>query len=229
MDRRLPERDEAWALLCEHTKSDSLRKHALAVEAVMRAAARDRGADEALWGLTGLLHDFDYEAWPDPAEHTVAGGRILRERGYPEALVHAVQAHNEANGLGLAREAELDRVLFAVDELTGFVTAVALVRPSKSIHEVTPRSVKKKLKDRRFAASVNREEVARGMEELGVEPDAHMQFVIDALKPVAAEIGLAGTGAGDAAGDSAGDGNTGGAGDGNTGGGADATGGGDRG
>lgn len=190
---RLPSRDEAWALLCEYTRSDSLRKHARAVEAVMRAFARARGEDEERWGLTGLLHDFDYEAYPDPAEHTVAGGRILRERGYPEDLIHAVQAHNERNGLGLTREADLDRVLFAVDELTGFVTAVALVRPGKSIHEVEPRSVRKKLKDKRFAASVDREEVRRGMEELGVEADEHIRFVIDALRGIDVEIGLQGT------------------------------------
>lgn len=192
----MPTRDEAWALLCEYTKSDSLRKHALAVEAVMRAYAAERGEDADLWGLTGLLHDFDYEAYPDPARHAAAGGEILRERGYPEALVHAIEAHNEANGLGLARSAPLDRVLFACDELAGFVTAVALVRPNKSVHEVTPESVRKKLKDKRFAASVNREEVRRGIEELGVDPDRHTQFVIDALRGIARELGLEGTGIG---------------------------------
>lgn len=192
---RLPGRDEAWALLCEYTKSDSLRKHARAVEEVMRAYAAARGEDVELWGLTGLLHDFDYEAYPTAAEHTVAGGRILREKGYPSALIHAIEAHNEANGLGLTRDALMDKVLFACDELAGFVTAVALVRPTKSVHEVTPESVRKKLKDKRFAASVNREEVRRGMEELGVDPETHMQFVIDALRRIAPEIGLEGTGA----------------------------------
>lgn len=190
---RLPTREEAWGLLCEYTQSESLRKHARAVEEVLRAYARKHGEDEHLWGLTGLLHDFDYERYPDPAEHTLAGGKILRERGYPETLVHAIEAHNPANGLERARDALLDKVLFASDELTGFVTAVALVRPSKSIHEVEPRSVKKKLKEKGFAAGVNRDEVRQGMEELGVEPDQHIQFIIDALRPIAAEIGLEGT------------------------------------
>jgi putative nucleotidyltransferase with HDIG domain len=192
-DQRLPSRDEAWDLLCEYTKSESLRKHARAVEAVMRAFARERGEDEERWGITGLLHDFDYEAYPDPAEHTLAGGKILRERGYPDDVVHAIQAHNERNGLGLERKADLDRVLFAVDELTGFVIAVALVRPNKSIHEVAPKSVRKKLKDKSFAASVDREEVRRGMEELGVEPDQHIRSVIEALRTIDVEIGLEGT------------------------------------
>jgi len=191
---RIPTRDDAWALLCEYTQSDSLRKHALAVEAVMRAYAEEFGEDASLWGLTGLLHDFDYEAYPDPSQHAAAGGKILRERGYPQALIHAIEAHNEANGLGLTRTAPLDRVLFACDELAGFVTAVALVRPNKSVHEVTPESVRKKLKDKRFAASVSREEVRRGAEELGVDPDTHTQFVIDALRRIAPELGLAGTG-----------------------------------
>ncbi len=190
----MPDREEAWALLCEYTKSDSLRKHARAVEEVLRAYAAELGEDEDLWGMTGLLHDFDYEMYPDPAQHAAAGGRILRERGYPEALVRAVEAHNEANGLGLARTSALDKTLFACDELAGFVTAVALVRPNRSVHEVTPESVRKKLKDKRFAASVNREEVRRGIEELGVDPERHMQFVIDALRRIAPELGLEGVG-----------------------------------
>jgi putative nucleotidyltransferase with HDIG domain len=190
----MPTRDEAWTLLCEYTKSDSLRKHALAVEEVMRAYAVHFGGDVEAWGLVGLLHDFDYEAYPEPTDHTVAGGRILREKGYPEPIVHAIQAHNEANGLGLAREELMDKVLFACDELTGFITAVALVRPTKSVRDVTPQSVRKKLKDKRFAASVNREEVRRGPEELGVDFDGHVQFVIDALCSIAPEIGLEGAG-----------------------------------
>jgi putative nucleotidyltransferase with HDIG domain len=192
-DARVPSREEAWSLLCEYTQGESLRRHARAVEEVMRAYARKLGEDEEKWGLTGLLHDFDYEAYPDPEEHTVAGGTILRERGYPEEIVHAIQAHNEANGLGLRRSSSMAKVLFACDELAGFITAVTLVRPSKSIHEVKPKSVKKKLKDKSFAASVNRDEVRVGMEELGVEPDEHIQFMIDALKPIAGEIGLQGT------------------------------------
>lgn len=190
---RCPTREEAWDLLCEYTQSDSLRKHARAVEEVMRAYARHYGADEELWGITGLLHDFDYERYPDPGEHTVAGGKILREKGYPEEIVHAIQAHNERNGLGLARNALLDKTLFASDELTGFIIAVALVRPGKTVSDVTPRSIKKKLKDKRFAASVNREEVRRGMEELGVDPDGHMTFLVQALTRIAPEIGLGST------------------------------------
>ena len=192
-EERLPSREEAWCLLCEYTQGESLRRHARAVEEVMRAYARRLGEDEHMWGLTGLLHDFDYEAYPDPAEHTVAGGTILRERGYPEEIVHAIQAHNDANGLGLSRNSAMAKVLYACDELAGFITAVSLVRPSKSIHEVKPKSVKKKLKDKSFAASVNRDEVRQGMDELGVEPDEHIQFVIDAMRPIAAEIGLQGT------------------------------------
>ncbi len=192
-ETRMPSREEAWSLLCEYTQSESLRRHARAVEEVMRAYARRLDENEDKWGLTGLLHDFDYEAYPDPAEHTVAGGTILRERGYPDEIVHAIQAHNEANGLGLRRSSSMAKVLFACDELAGFITAVALVRPSKSIHEVKPKSVKKKLKDKSFAASVNREEVRRGMEELEVDPDEHIQFVIDALRPIAGDIGLQGT------------------------------------
>ena len=193
MESRTPSREEAWELLCEYTQSDSLRKHARAVEEVMRAYARQHGEDEELWGITGLLHDFDYERHPDPAEHTVAGGRVLAERGYPAEMIHAIQAHNPANGLGLKRDALLDKVLFASDELTGFIFAVALVRPSKAVREVTPKSVKKKLKDKRFAASVNREEVRQGMEELGVEPDEHIRFLVAALTGIDTEIGLAGT------------------------------------
>ena len=192
-EQRIPSREEAWSLLCEYTQSESLRRHARAVEAIMRAYARKFGEDEELWGLTGLLHDFDYEAYPEPTEHTVAAGTILRERGYPESVIHAIQSHNPANGLGIKRTNLMDKVLFACDELAGFLTAVALVRPSKSIHDVKPKSVKKKLKEKNFAASVNREEVWRGMEELGVDPDEHIQFLIDALRPIAAEIGLQGT------------------------------------
>jgi len=192
-EARVPSREEAWSLLCEYTQSESLRRHARAVEELMRAYAQKLGEDVDKWGLTGLLHDFDYEAYPDPAEHTVAGGTILRERNYPEEIVHAIQAHNEANGLGLRRTSAMAKVLYACDELAGFVTAVSLVRPSKSIHEVKPKSVKKKLKDKGFAASVSRDEVRQGMEELGVDPDEHIQFVIDALRPIAEEIGLQGT------------------------------------
>lgn len=189
-EERLPSREEAWCLLCEYTQGESLRRHARAVEEVMRAYARRLGEDEHMWGLTGLLHDFDYEAYPDPAEHTVAGGTILRERGYPEEIVHAIQAHNDANGLGLSRNSAMAKVLYACDELAGFITAVSLVRPSKSIHEVKPKSVKKKLKDKAFAAAVSRQDIALGIEELGVDPTEHIQRCIDAMRAEKERLGL---------------------------------------
>ncbi|MBI4878445.1 MAG: HDIG domain-containing protein [Planctomycetes bacterium] len=185
-------RAQALALLHEHTRSDSLRKHALAVEAVMRHFARKFGADEDLFGMTGLLHDFDYEEHPTPVEHPAVGCAILREQGYPEELIAAILGH--AQYTGTPRDSLLARCLFACDELTGMIIAVALVRPGKSIHEVTADSVRKKLKDKAFARSVNRDEVKLGFAELGVDPAAHIAEVIEALKGVAAEIGLAGTG-----------------------------------
>ncbi len=181
-------RDEAWKLLKEYTKSESLIKHALAVEAAMRAYARKFGEDEEKWGITGLLHDFDYEKYPDMKEHALKGAEILAEKGYPEDVVHAVKAHNEYHGV--PRESLLDKTLFAVDELCGFITAVTLVRPSKKLEEVKVKSVKKKLKDKSFARQVNRDEIRQGAEELGVDLDEHIAFVIEALKPVAHELGL---------------------------------------
>lgn len=187
-------RPESLALLYEHTETDSLRKHALAVEAVMRHFARELGEDEELWGQTGLLHDFDYEKHPTEAEHPTWGCALLRELGYPDELIHAILGHAEYTGV--ARTSRLDRYLFACDELTGLVTAVALVRPNKSIHEVEVKSVKKKLKDKGFARTVNRDDVRKGFEELGVVPEEHIGEVIRALRGVAAEVGLAGTGSG---------------------------------
>jgi putative nucleotidyltransferase with HDIG domain len=192
-------RDQAWALLCEYTRSDSLRKHALAVEACVRAYARKNGADEELWGLTGLLHDFDYERWPNAAhhpteEHPYAGTVILRERRYPEEMIHAILGH--ANYSGVARVSPLDHVLFASDELAGFLTACALVKPSKSVHEVEAASVKKKLKDKAFARGVSREDVYQGAEELGVPLEEHIAFCIGAMRGAADSLGLAGTPAG---------------------------------
>ncbi len=181
-------RDEAFELLKEYTKSESLIKHALAVEAAMRAYARKFGEDEEKWGITGLLHDFDYEKYPDMKEHALKGAEILAEKGYPEDVVHAVKAHNEYHGV--PRESLLDKTLFAVDELCGFITAVTLVRPSKKLEEVEVKSVKKKLKDKSFARQVNREEIRKGAEELGVDLDEHIAFVIEALKPVAQDLGL---------------------------------------
>ncbi|MDD5543295.1 MAG: HDIG domain-containing protein [Acidobacteriia bacterium] len=186
----MPSREEAWGLLCEYTQSESLRKHALAVEAVMKAYARKHAADENLWGLAGLLHDFDYERYPTAPDHPVKGSEILREHGYSEELRRAILGH--ADYTGVPRDTLLARVLFACDELTGFVTAVALVKPHKSIFEVEPKSVMKKLKDKAFARSVNRNDVYNGATELGVDLGEHIQFVIEALKPVSKEIGLEG-------------------------------------
>jgi putative nucleotidyltransferase with HDIG domain len=184
-------RAEAWELLCEHTKSESLRKHALAVEAAMRALARQNGEDEEAWGAVGLLHDFDYEMFPNIPDHPLRGAEILAERGVPESWRRAILGH--ATHTGVPRDTSMARALFGVDELTGFIIAVALVRPSRSLGDVSARSVKKKMKDKAFARAVNREEIRQGAEELGVDFDEHVAFVIDALKPVAEELGLAGT------------------------------------
>lgn len=184
------DRAAALALLHEHTETESLRKHALAVEAVMRHFARKLGEDETTWGITGLLHDFDYEKHPTPEEHPRFGAAILQQRGYPDAVIEAILGHAEYTGV--ARASLLAKYLFACDELTGLVTAVALVRPNKSIHEVEVKSVKKKLKDKSFARTVNRADVEQGFAELGVEPDQHIAEVIAALKGVAESIGLAG-------------------------------------
>lgn len=190
------DRNDAWKLLCEYTQSESLRKHALAVEACVRAYARKSGADENLWSITALLHDFDYERWPNAehradAEHPFEGSKILRQQGYPEEMIHAILAH--ADYCGVPRTSPLDRTLFACDELAGFLTACALIKPSKSVHEVEVASVKKKLKDKAFARGVNREDVYKGAEELGVTLDEHIAFCIEAMRASAAELGLNGT------------------------------------
>ena len=186
-------RDEAWKLLCEYTQSESLRKHALAVEACVRAYARKQGADEELWGVTALLHDFDYERWPNAAhhptqEHPYEGTKILRERGYPEEMIRAILGH--ADYSGVARESALDHTLYACDELAGFLTACALVKPSKKIADVEAPSVRKKLKDKAFARGVNREDVIRGAEELGIPLEEHIAFCIEAMKGVSDQLGL---------------------------------------
>jgi putative nucleotidyltransferase with HDIG domain len=192
------DRNDAWTLLCEYTQSESLRKHALAVEACVRAYARKSGADENLWSVTALLHDFDYERWPNAehradAEHPFEGSKILRQQGYPEEMIHAILAH--ADYCGVPRTSPLDRTLFACDELAGFLTACALIKPSKSIHEVETASVKKKLKDKAFARGVNREDVYKGAEVLGLTLDEHIAFCIEAMRGSAAELGLNGTAA----------------------------------
>jgi len=191
----VPNRADAWNLLCEYTQSESLRKHALAVEACVRAYARKLGGDDEIWALAGLLHDFDYERWPNAdhhptQEHPYAGSLILRERGYPEEVITAILGH--ANYSGVPRVSPLDKTLFACDELAGFLTACALIKPSKSIYEVEATSVKKKLKDKAFARGVSRGDVYKGAEELGVPLDEHIAFCIEALRSVAPALGLKG-------------------------------------
>jgi predicted hydrolase (HD superfamily) len=191
----LPSRDAALALMHEYTASDSLRKHMYAVEAAMRSYAEYFGEDVERWGLTGLVHDFDYERWPNAAhspteEHPAQGVRVLREQGFPADVLEAILGH--ASYSGVPRVTRMAKTLFAVDELTGLVTATALVRPSRSVHEVDARSVRKKMKDKAFARGVNRDDVVNGAADLGVELDWHIQFVIDAMKARAESLGLAG-------------------------------------
>jgi len=189
------DRNTAWELLTTHTKKEGLLKHALAVEAAMRAYARLYDEEEELWGITGLLHDMDYEQHPNMEEHPYAGVEILREQGYPEPMIQAVMAH--APYTGAERESRLAKTLFAVDELTGFIVAVTLVRPSKSILDVKVKSVTKKFKDRSFAALVSREDIFEGAEDLGMEINEHVGVVLDAMKGIAEELGLEGTPEGD--------------------------------
>jgi len=189
-------RDDALALMHEYTPSDALRKHMYAVEAAMRGLARRHGEDEEMWGMTGLLHDFDYERFPNPDHsategHPAEGSRILAKGGYPEELRSAILGH--ASYSGVTRDTLMARALFAVDELCGFLVACALVRPSRSLSDLEVSSVKKKLKDKAFARGVNREEVRQGAEELGVPLDEHVQFVLEALRPVERDLGLGGT------------------------------------
>jgi putative nucleotidyltransferase with HDIG domain len=183
-------RDTAWGLLTEHTKSDSLRKHALAVEIIMRAYARKFGEDEELWGIVGMLHDFDYEMYPEIPHHPNQGAVILRERGFPEEIVYAISSHVDA--LSLPRQSSLCKTLFACDELAGFLTASALVRPGKSIIGMEAKSVRKKLKDKAFARSVSRDDIYKGVAEMGVDLDGHITFCINALSEKAEVLGLGG-------------------------------------
>ena len=184
------DRQKAWELLTEHTKTEGLIKHALAVEAAMRAYAGKFGEDEEKWGIVGLLHDFDYDQHPSPEEHPLVGAAILEREGYPEDVIYAIKSH--ADYLDLPRRSLMDKTLYAVDELCGFLVAVALVRPGRRIADVPVKSVKKKLKDKPFARSVNREDIRRGCEGLGVELSEHIQFVVAAMARVAVELGLAG-------------------------------------
>jgi putative nucleotidyltransferase with HDIG domain len=189
----IPSRSDAVAVLTEYTSSDSLRKHMFAVEAAMRAYAARFGEDPDRWGLAGLLHDFDYERYPNAAhspstEHPSEGVRLLREQGYPEDVLQAILGH--ATYTGVARETQMAKCLFAVDELTGLITATALVKPSRSVRDVDARSVRKKMKDKAFARGVSREDVMTGASELGVDLDEHIQFVIEAMCGVAPSLGL---------------------------------------
>lgn len=183
-------RDEAFAIVNEYVKNPNLVKHMLAVEAAMRFYARKFGEDEEKWAITGLLHDFDWEIHPTMEEHPLAGEPILRSRGVPEDIIHAVLSH--ADHTGIARENLMEKTLYACDELTGLITAVALVRPSRALYDLKPKSVKNKWKDRSFAAGANREEMERGAEELGIELWDHVGNVIEAMNAIAADLGLAG-------------------------------------
>jgi len=181
-------REDAYSLLTEYTKKENLIKHALAVESAMREYAKKFGEDENAWGVVGLLHDFDYERYPDAENHPYRGAEILRERGIPEEWLTAILGH--ADYTGVKRETKMAKTLFAVDELTGFLVAVSLVRPSKKIADVSVKSVKKKLKDKTFAASVSREDISRGAEELGVPLEEHIDFVLGAMKKISDQLGL---------------------------------------
>jgi predicted hydrolase (HD superfamily) len=213
-------RDEAWELLTEFTQSESLRKHALAVEACMRAYARKFGgsgekdhvgtaapgcpaerssagasapggiSDEDLWGIVGLIHDFDYEKYPSLEDHPYKGNEILKQRGWPETITRAIMSHAEYTGI--TRDTPMEKALFACDELAGFITAVALIKPGKSLAEVDVKSVRKRMKDKAFARKVNRDDIVNGAAALGVELDEHIAFCIEALQSLAGELGLDG-------------------------------------
>jgi putative nucleotidyltransferase with HDIG domain len=181
-------RESAFELMCEHTTSESLRRHMLAVEAALRAYAVRFGEDPQRWGIVGLLHDFDYERWPNPPEHPLRGAAILAERGYPEDVIYAIKSHADYLP-DCPRRSRLDKALYACDELCGFITAVALLRPER-LAGLTAASVRKKMKQKSFAAAVSRDDIVRGAADLGVDLDEHIQFVIDALAGVADELGL---------------------------------------
>jgi len=195
MSNDIPPREQTLALMHEYTASDSLRKHMLAVEGAMRAYAAKFGEDEERWGTAGLIHDFDYERFPNNAhspteEHPSEGVRVLRGRGYPEDILEAILGH--AHYTNTPRQSMMAKTLFAVDELTGLITATALVRPTKSVHEVDARSVRKKMKDKAFARGVNRDDVINGAQELGVDLDEHIAFVIGAMQARSTDLGLSG-------------------------------------
>jgi putative nucleotidyltransferase with HDIG domain len=184
------DREQAWNILCEYTKSEGLRKHALAVETCVAAYARKVGADEALWSLTALLHDFDWEIHPTLEEHPQKGEPILAEKGVPEEIRRAILSH--ANHTGVPRVSPLEKTLYACDELAGFITAMSYVKPNKSVFEVDTQSVKKKMKDKAFARSVNRQDIVEGAQELGVPLEEHIEFCVKAMQARAEELGLKG-------------------------------------
>src|SRR5262245_8299681 len=181
-------RAEAFALLNEHVKDQSLVRHMLAVETAMRAYARKLGQDQETWGVVGLLHDFDYERWPDAPQHPLEGSKILRERGYPEEVIYAILSHADYL-TDYPRVHLVDKALYACDELAGLITAAALVRPG-GVTDLTASSVKKKMKSKGFARNVNRDDITRGAADFGVDLTEHIQFIIDAMKPLAGELGL---------------------------------------
>lgn len=190
----MSDRASAWNLLTEFTQSESLRKHALAVEACMKAYARKFAPQqEDLWSVVGLLHDFDYDKYPSLEDHPYRGNEILKERGYSDEIRRAIMSHAEYTGV--TRDTTMEKALFACDELAGFITAIALVKPSRSLAEVDARSVRKKMKDKAFARSVHREDIVNGAAALGVDLDEHIAFCIEALKPIAPELGLDGSAA----------------------------------
>ncbi|MDP6549785.1 MAG: HDIG domain-containing protein [Dehalococcoidia bacterium] len=183
------DRDNTVAFLRQHVKTEMLMKHLFTVEAAMRGYARKFGEDEDKWGTAGLLHDFDWEICPTPEDHPTFGAQILRDHGYPEEMVRAVLTHGDHTGI--PRESRLEHTLYAVDELSGFIRAVALVRPSKSLDDVSPRSVRRKMKDKAFAKDVSRDDIVRGAEELNIDLDEHIAFIVESMKPIAGQIDLA--------------------------------------
>jgi len=189
----MPTRDDAYHLMIQHVKNENLQKHMLAVEAVMRSYARKYGEDEQIWAMAGLLHDCDYEEYPDLREHTQVSARWLREAGYDEQIIYAILAHNDLNLESHPRENLLSKALYACDEITGMVTATALVRPNRSIHGLEVSSVRKKMKSKGFAAGVNRDDLLKGAALLDVDLDEHIAFVIEAMSSIADRLGLAGT------------------------------------
>jgi putative nucleotidyltransferase with HDIG domain len=192
-EESMKDRTAAWGLLTEFTQSESLRKHALAVEACMRAYAQKFSSDEELWGIVGLLHDFDYDKYPSLEDHPYRGNEILKERGWSEEIRKAIMSHAEYTGV--TRDTPMEKALFACDELAGFITACALVKPGKSLAEVEASSVKRKMKDKAFARSVNRADITNGAADLGVELEPHIAFCIEAMRRIAGELGLDGSAA----------------------------------